>query len=147
MATVTQMLQKRTRAEKKAGERAAATLRKQTKREMKEGAHNSKRIAKRARDDLRAAKKAGFASVYDHQESIRPKTILKSNGAKEDRSAFRAPVAADPNVVLPRQVRLASAIASAYYSAEPKDRLLLRMVEARKQLLAAADLIEELYDV
>jgi len=146
MATVTQMLQKRTRAEIKKGARAADMLRKQTALEMKEGARNSKRIAKRDRDDLRAAKKAGFASVYDHQESTRTTAVLKGHGAKSDRTPFEQPVP-DPNVTLPRRVRLASAIAGAYYSTKPKDRLLLRMVEARKQLLAAAELIEELYDV
>jgi hypothetical protein len=149
------MIRKRTAREIKASALAAETLKKQTAREMREGARNSKRVAVLERKRIRLQrqmeiafkrdmKRAGFEDPQAYRDSLE----LKANGAKMGRQSFPPPEVVDPNVELPRRVRIEAAIADAYYRhGDPKSVTVLRIKRAIEALQTTLRLLDNLYPV
>ena len=113
-------------------------IQKQTRLEMAEGRRAAKKSGKELKDRIKKMT----------AERAETKRVLKQNGAKEVIEPFHKPAEVDPNVVLPRQVRLQAAIADAYYRPDaPKAVTILRIKVAIVRLQEIIDLFDDLYPI
>jgi hypothetical protein len=113
-------------------------IQKQTRLEMAEGRRAAKKSGKELKDRIKKMT----------AERAETKRVLKQNGAKEDLAPFLPREDVDPNVTLPRQVRMQTAIANAYYRPDdPTAGTILRIKKALADLGNVADLLDDLYPI
>ena len=128
---------RRTQVEMRAAKRAAAALKKQTAREMKEGTRQAKKNGKKLAALLMKAATERAAEHADYEKTGEVKPLLPID---------RPPDPADWNAPAPRQVRLAAAIANAYYRPDDSKAVtILRIKRAIVDLSHVMALLDDLY--
>ena len=135
-------IRKRTAREIKASALTAETLRKQTAREMREGARQAKKNGKKFAALLKkaAAERADTRADTD-AEIARASPALLAGDVWPDEGV-------NPIIPAPRQVRLAAAIANAYYRPDdPTAVTVLRIKRAIVDLNHVMTLLDDLYPI
>ena len=139
-------IRRRTAREIKASAQAAIALKKQTACEMKEGARQAKITGKKLEDRIKklTAERAAAHADYLPRGPVPDDTPDVSPPQTSGSSALPA----DWTIPAPRQVRLAAAIADAYYRPDdPKAVTVLRIKKALTIMEHIAKLLDDLYPV